>query len=47
MNILFFFVIAALTSGVSIFKGIKDLSNKESSRAEEMKKNTKSNKYKM
>ncbi len=32
------FVIAALTSGVSIFKGIKDLSNKESSRAEEMKK---------
>ena len=32
------FVVAALTSGVSIFKGIKDLSNKESSRAEEMKK---------
>ncbi len=32
------FVIAALTPGISIFKGIKDLSNKESSRAEEMKK---------
>jgi len=35
---LILFVIAALTKGVSTFKGIKDLSNKESSRAFEMKK---------
>ena len=32
------FIIAALTKGVSIFKGIKDLANKESNRIEEMKK---------
>ncbi len=32
------FVIAALTQGRSIFKGIQDLANKESSRAQEMKK---------
>ncbi len=32
------FVIAAFISGVSTFKGISDLSNKESSRANEMKK---------
>ena len=32
------FVIAALIPGVSIFKGIGDLANKESSRAHEMKK---------
>ena len=32
------FVIAALTQGVSIFRGIKDLANKESNRIEEMKK---------
>jgi 3-phosphoshikimate 1-carboxyvinyltransferase len=32
------FVIAALTKGVSIFKGIEDLANKESNRIEEMKK---------
>ena len=32
------FVIAALTKGVSSFKGISDLANKESSRAKEMKK---------
>jgi len=32
------FVIAALTPGISIFKGIKDLANKESNRIEEMKK---------
>ena len=32
------FVIAALTQGVSIFKGIGDLANKESSRAKEMQK---------
>ena len=32
------FVIAALTKGTSIFKGIKDLANKESNRIEEMKK---------
>lgn len=32
------FVIAALTKGVSVFKGIKDLANKESNRIEEMKK---------
>ena len=32
------FVVAALTSGVSTFKGIRDLANKESSRAREMQK---------
>ena len=32
------FVIAALTKGVSVFKGIEDLANKESNRIEEMKK---------
>ena len=32
------FVIAALTKGTSIFKGIKDLANKESNRIKEMKK---------
>jgi len=32
------FIIAALTKGVSIFKGIEDLANKESNRIEEMKK---------
>ena len=32
------FVIAALTKGISIFKGIEDLANKESNRIEEMKK---------
>ena len=32
------FIIAALTKGTSIFKGIKDLANKESNRIEEMKK---------
>ena len=32
------FVIAALTKGVSIFKGIKDLANKESNRISEMQK---------
>ena len=32
------FVIAALIPGISTFKGISDLSNKESSRAKEMKK---------
>jgi 3-phosphoshikimate 1-carboxyvinyltransferase len=32
------FVIAALTKGVSIFKGIGDLANKESNRIEEMRK---------
>ncbi len=32
------FVIAALTKGMSVFKGIKDLANKESNRIEEMKK---------
>ena len=32
------FVIAALTKGVSIFKGIKDLKNKESDRIKEMQK---------
>jgi 3-phosphoshikimate 1-carboxyvinyltransferase len=32
------FVIAALTKGVSVFRGIKDLANKESNRIEEMKK---------
>ena len=35
---LILFVIAALTKGKSSFKGISDLSNKESSRAYEMKK---------
>lgn len=32
------FVIASLTKGTSIFKGIKDLANKESNRIQEMKK---------
>ena len=32
------FIIAALTPGISVFKGIKDLANKESNRIEEMKK---------
>jgi len=32
------FVIAALTKGLSVFKGIGDLANKESNRIEEMKK---------
>ena len=32
------FVIAALTKGVSVFRGIEDLANKESNRIEEMKK---------
>ncbi len=32
------FIIAALTNGVSIFKGIKDLANKESNRIKEMQK---------
>ena len=32
------FVIAALTKGTSVFKGIKDLANKESNSIEEMKK---------
>jgi len=32
------FVLAALTKGISIFRGIKDLANKESNRIEEMKK---------
>ena len=32
------FIIAALTKGKSIFKGIEDLANKESNRIEEMKK---------
>ncbi len=32
------FVIAALTRGISIFKGIKDLANKESNRIKEMQK---------
>jgi len=32
------FVLAALTKGTSIFKGIEDLANKESNRIEEMKK---------
>ena len=32
------FVLAALTKGVSIFKGIEDLSNKESNRIKEMQK---------
>ena len=32
------FTIAALTKGVSIFKGIRDLANKESNRIKEMQK---------
>lgn len=32
------FIIAALTKGVSVFKGIKDLANKESNRISEMQK---------
>ena len=32
------FVIAALTKGISVFKGIKDLANKESNRIKEMQK---------
>ena len=32
------FVLAALTPGISIFKGITDLANKESNRIQEMKK---------
>ena len=32
------FIIAALTKGTSVFKGIQDLANKESNRIEEMKK---------
>jgi 3-phosphoshikimate 1-carboxyvinyltransferase len=32
------FVIAALTKGISVFRGIEDLANKESNRIEEMKK---------
>ena len=32
------FVLAALTKGVSVFKGIKDLANKESDRIKEMQK---------
>ena len=32
------FIIAALTKGISIFKGIKDLANKESDRIKEMQK---------
>jgi 3-phosphoshikimate 1-carboxyvinyltransferase len=32
------FIVAALTQGVSIFKGIEDLANKESNRIEEMRK---------
>lgn len=35
---LILFLMAALTNGVSTFKGISDLANKESSRAHEMKK---------
>ena len=35
---LILFVLAALTKGISTFKGISDLANKESSRAHEMKK---------
>ena len=33
-----YFIIAALTKGISIFKGIKDLVNKESNRITEMQK---------
>ena len=32
------FVIAALTPGISVFKGLEDLKNKESDRVNEMKK---------
>ena len=32
------FIIAALTKGISVFKGIKDLANKESNRIKEMQK---------
>ena len=32
------FIIASLTEGISVFKGIEDLANKESNRIEEMKK---------
>ena len=32
------FIVAGLTKGISVFKGIKDLANKESNRIEEMKK---------
>ena len=32
------FIIAALTQGISIFEGIKDLANKESNRIKEMQK---------
>ena len=32
------FIIAALTKGKSVFRGIEDLANKESNRIEEMKK---------
>ena len=32
------FVMAALIKGVSVFKGIRDLSNKESDRVKEMQK---------
>ena len=32
------FVIAALTKGISVFKGINDLANKESNRIKEMQK---------
>ena len=32
------FIIAALTNGISIFKGVKDLANKESNRIKEMQK---------
>ena len=32
------FVIAALTKGISTFKGIEDLANKESNRIKEMQK---------
>ena len=32
------FCIAALTKGISVFKGIKDLANKESNRIKEMQK---------
>ena len=35
---LLLFLIASLQNGVSVFKGISELANKESSRAEEMKK---------
>ena len=41
------FVIAALTKGVSIFKGISDLANKESNRITRNAKNFKTNWYKI